>query len=84
MEWNFDLAMLKFQQPLILLYGLKIFAALLIFIVGKWQAKKITSVLARVLERRKTGITLFYFPSRMFIYSSRQSNIFKVNNQLFS
>ncbi len=69
MEWNIDMAMLKSMQPLLISYGSKIIAALLIFIIGKWIARKITNVLARVLESRKVEATLIGFLEGIVYYA---------------
>jgi small conductance mechanosensitive channel len=69
MEWNIDVAMLKSMQPLLISYGSKIIAALLIFIIGKWIARKITNVLARVLESRKVEVTLIGFLEGIVYYA---------------
>lgn len=82
MEWNFDLALLQSLQPLVLVYASKIFAALLIFIIGKWLAKKITSVLARVLEKRKVEVTLIGFLEGIVYYALLATVLIAVAGQL--
>ncbi|MEN8302941.1 MAG: mechanosensitive ion channel domain-containing protein [Campylobacterota bacterium] len=42
-------------------YGLKIVAALLIFVIGKWAVKKITALTKRVMEKAKVDKTLVEF-----------------------
>lgn len=69
MEWNFDPAILKSLQPVLLLYGSKIFAALLIFVIGKWLAKRMTNVLSRVLASRNVEVTLIGFLEGIVYYA---------------
>lgn len=42
MNMNIDMEMLKSLQPLLIDYGSKIIAALVIFLIGKLLARKIT------------------------------------------
>ena len=49
-------------------YGLKIIAALVIFIVGKWVAKKLTAVIKKMMTKSSVDKTLVEF-SESIIYS---------------
>lgn len=48
-------------------YGLKIVAAIVIFIIGKWAVNKVTAVTKRVMEKAKVDQTLVEF-SESIIY----------------
>jgi small conductance mechanosensitive channel len=48
-------------QDLVALYGLKVLAAIAIFIFGKWIARILKSVLIRVLKKSKTDPTIIGF-----------------------
>lgn len=50
-------------------YSLKIVAALLVLIVGKWLAHKVSTLLARLLEKNKVDITLVGFLSNIIYYT---------------
>lgn len=54
--------------PWVSTYALKVLAALLIVILGKWLAKKISILLSRILERNKVDITLTGFLSNIIYY----------------
>lgn len=59
---------LQVVQTLVVTYGLKIITAILVFVVGKWLAKKITAILATILERQKVEITLVKFLQNICYY----------------
>jgi len=69
MALNIDVETLKSLQPLLIDYGSKIIAALLIFLIGKWLARKITNFLVRVLEGRKIDYTLTGFLEGIVYYA---------------
>lgn len=48
-------------QEIVTLYGLKIIAAILIFIIGRWVAKGLKKLVARAMERAKVDETLVSF-----------------------
>jgi small conductance mechanosensitive channel len=50
-------------------YSLKVVAALLIFIIGKWIARKISKVLGVLLEKNKVDVTLVGFLSNITYYA---------------
>ncbi len=55
-------------QTLVVTYGVKVITAILLFIVGKWLAKKITVILASILERQNVDITLVKFLQNILYY----------------
>jgi len=69
MNMTFDIEMLKGMLPVLLAYGSKIFAALLIFLIGKWLSRKITNILVKVLESRKIDQTLTGFLEGIVYYA---------------
>jgi small conductance mechanosensitive channel len=48
MEENVELI-----QELVVLYGVKIIAALAIFIIGKWVAKRLAGLVQKVLQKKQ-------------------------------
>jgi len=69
MNFNIDIETLKALQPVILSYSLKALAALFIFIIGKWIARRITNVLVRLLESREVDVTLTKFLQGIVYYA---------------
>lgn len=69
MDLNIDLEMVKSLQPLLITYSWKIISALLVFLIGKWIARKITKVLVRLLESRQIDITLIGFLEGIVYYA---------------
>ena len=51
------------------LYGVRIFVALLIFVIGKWVAKKMGSVTERMMKSREVDEALVNFTSSMVYYA---------------
>ena len=47
--------------PLLTYWGIKIVLALVIYIIGKWIAKRITRVITRLMERAELDVTLVTF-----------------------
>lgn len=68
---KFDLSSIDFTvlQGLALTWGGRIFSALLVFLVGKWIAKKIATLLSKVLERSHVDITLTKFLHNIVYYA---------------
>jgi len=58
-----DMALLYVSQ-----YGLKIIAAILIFIVGKWAVKKITIISKKLMEKAKVDQTLIEFAESLIYF----------------
>lgn len=50
-------------------YSVKIIAALLILVIGKWLARRITNVITRLMEKNKVDITLVRFLDSIIYYS---------------
>lgn len=50
-------------------YSVKILAALLILVIGKWLARRITNVITRLMEKNKVDITLVRFLDSIMYYS---------------
>jgi len=50
-------------------YSMKIIAAALIFIIGKWIAKRVTGLFIKLLERNKVDITLTRFLESIVYYT---------------
>jgi len=69
MDLNIDLEMVKSLQPLLITYSWKIISALLVFLIGKWIARKITKILVRLLESRQIDITLIGFLEGILYYA---------------
>ena len=50
-------------------YSMKIIAAVLIFIIGKWLAKKVSNVFIKLLEKNKVDATLTRFLESIIYYT---------------
>ena len=50
---------------LVTVWGVRIITALLIYVIGKWIAKKITSVVRKLMEGRDVDPTLVNFLSNI-------------------
>lgn len=68
MDFTFSMETLKGLQPYLIQYGLKALSALLIFIIGKWIARRITNVFVKVLQVRDIDQTLVKFLEGIFYY----------------
>jgi len=51
------------------LYGVKIIAALVIFVIGKWLARKLGNATKKVMERREVDAALVNFTSSLVYYA---------------
>jgi small conductance mechanosensitive channel len=51
------------------MYSLNIIGAILIFLVGKWLARRIANLLAKLLERNNIDLTLVHFLTNLTYYS---------------
>ena len=49
-------------------YGVKIISALLIFFIGKWAVKKVTSLVKRTMTKAKIDITLLEFAESLIYF----------------
>ena len=50
-------------------YSVKLIAAILILIIGKWLAGKMTRLITRLLEKNKVDITLIHFMESIIYYT---------------
>jgi len=50
-------------------YSIKILAALLIFLIGKWLCRKITNLLSKLLEKNNIDVTLIRFLDSIVYYA---------------
>jgi len=50
-------------------YSMKIIAAVLIFVIGKWVAKKVTNLFIKLLERNRVDVTLTRFLESIVYYT---------------
>ncbi len=50
-------------------YSMKIIAAILIFVIGKWVARRITNLFIKLLEKNKVDITLTRFLESIVYYT---------------
>jgi len=69
-------------QMLLVTYGLKVITAILIFIVGKWLARKLTNVIAKILEKQSVDITLIKFLKNILYYLLLTAVLVAVAGQL--
>lgn len=79
MNFTVDFAQL---QELVVTWGVRIVAALLIFLVGKWLAKKIARTVVRLLESRQIDITLVRFLDGIIYYALLVSVVLAAAGQL--
>lgn len=82
MNFAIDPEMIKNLQPLVISWAGKGFAALLIFIIGKWMARWITNVLMRLLKSRDVDLTLIKFLEGIIYYALLASVIIAAAGQL--
>lgn len=82
MNFTIDPEMIKNLQPLIISWGGKGFAALLIFLVGKWIARWITNILIRLMKSRSVDQTLIKFLEGIIYYALLASVIIAAAGQL--
>ena len=50
-------------------YSLKLVAAILVLIIGKWLARKITNVTKKLLEKQNIDVTLVNFLDNIIYYT---------------
>ena len=50
-------------------YAIKILAALLIFFIGKWMARMVTTLLTKLLDKKKIDVTLIQFLDSILYYT---------------
>ena len=51
---------------LLTVYGMKVVAAIVIFIIGRWVAKGVSNLIKRVMKKSKTDETLVSFVGLTF------------------
>ena len=67
-----DIDIIKYKEMAIMYaseYGLKILAAILIFVIGKWIAKKLTAVIKALMTKAKIDKTLTEFSESIVYFS---------------
>lgn len=50
-------------------YSVKLIAAVLILVIGKWLAAKISKLITRLLEKKRVDVTLIYFFENIIYYT---------------
>ncbi len=76
---QFDLETL---QTLAVTYGAKVILAIITFIIGKWLAAKITSIMGKVLDKQNVDQTLVKFLSNIVYYLLLTAVLVAVAGQL--
>lgn len=82
MNFAIDPEMIKSLQPVVLAYAGKGFVALLIFLIGKWIARRITNVLVRLMKSRDVDVTLIKFLEGIIYYALLASVVIAAAGQL--
>ncbi len=62
-------ALAENAQAFIVLYGLKVIGAILIFVIGRWMAKLVTSGVRKAMESRQVDPTLIGFTTGLVQYA---------------
>ena len=50
-------------------YSMKVVAAILILLVGRWLARKFSRLLSRILEKNRVDVTLVKFLEKILFYT---------------
>lgn len=85
MEWLKQINVEKYIEMVtywVTTYSVRIIAALLILVVGKWLARKITNLITRVMEKNKIDITLVRFLDSIMYYSFMVMVVIAATGQL--
>lgn len=82
MNFALDPEMIKNLQPIIIAYAGKGFAALLVFLIGKWIARWITNIFMRLMKSRDVDVTLIKFLEGIIYYALLASVIIAAAGQL--
>ena len=72
MEWLKQINVEKYIEMVtywVTTYSVKIIAALLILVIGKWLARKITNMIMKLMEKNKVDITLVRFLDSIMYYT---------------
>jgi len=80
-----DIDLLKYKEMALLYgseYGIKIIAALLIFIIGKWVANKLTAFIKSMMAKAQVDKTLVEFSESIIYFSLLLMVIIAALNQL--
>ena len=80
-----DIDLVKYKEMALLYgseYGLKIIAALLIFIIGKWLANKLTAFIKSMMTKAQVDKTLIEFSESIIYFSLLLMVIIAALNQL--
>lgn len=62
---EFDLVTI---QSLVVTYGLRVITAIILFVVGKWLAGKLTNIFAAIMEKQNVDITIVKFLKNILYY----------------
>ena len=60
---------LEFIQELVVLYGVKILMALVIFIIGKWVVKKISNGIEKLMQKNEVDPAIRNFSGSIIYYT---------------
>jgi small conductance mechanosensitive channel len=60
---------LEFMQELVVLYGVKILMALVIFIIGKWVVKKLANVVEKLMQKNEVDPAIRNFSGSIIYYA---------------
>lgn len=82
MNFTIDPEMIKNLQPLAISWGGKAFAALVIFLIGKWISRWITNVIVRLMKSRDVDVTLIKFLEGIIYYALLASVVIAAAGQL--
>lgn len=72
MEWLKQINIEKYIEMVtywVTTYSVKILAALLILVIGKWIARRLTNLLTKLMEKNKVDITLVRFVDSIIYYT---------------
>lgn len=73
---------LQYVWALVTTYALKIVAALLIFVIGRWLSKRLADVVAKLLERQNVEVTLVNFLKNILFYAMLTAVVIAALGQL--
>jgi small conductance mechanosensitive channel len=72
MEWLKQINVEKYIEMVtywVTTYSVKILAALLILVIGKWLARRITNLITKLMEKNKVDVTLVRFLDSIIYYT---------------
>jgi small conductance mechanosensitive channel len=82
MDINTIAALFEKWQPVIISYGWRLVSAFLVFIIGKWIARKITRLFIKILRSRNIDETLVKFLEGIVYYALLVSVVLAAAGQL--